>query len=162
MTVSLAQGGAEECVYSIKAVKSIPGYTPTTYNPGYVFAVMSNSLTDPKLVFCPADVPAKSASHELGGHGHLIFSTGSAPTPLANCSAFLSYFVGGDALDIQPQSIMAGDRNIYDTSGVVTAADAGAADGVGDGAGTLASVAVGHWDGLPRIYTRVNGNVFTR
>jgi prepilin-type N-terminal cleavage/methylation domain-containing protein len=159
MTVSLAQGGAEECVYSIKAVKSIPGYTPTTYNPGYVFAVMSNSLTDPKLVFCPADVPAKSAATNWVGTGTFIFSTGSAPTPLANCSAFLSYFVGGDALDIQPQSIMAGDRNIYDTSGVVTAADAGAADGVGDGAGTLASVAVGHWGWTAKDIHQGNGNV---
>ena len=120
MTVPTGQGGAEECVRSMKAVRQgVPAPTiNTTYNPGYVFAVMSNSLTDPKLVWCPSDVPVKSAATNWIGGGACIFSLGTGPVVLQavagtyNWEPYLSYFVGGDALDILPQSIMAGDRNV--------------------------------------------------
>ena len=115
MTVPTSQGGAEECVVSMKSTRQqlVRPTAPGTYNPGYVFAVMSNSLTDPKLVWCPSDVPVKSAATNwVGGGAAFLFSTGSGPTVANEWVPYLSYFVGGDALDILPQSIMAGDRNI--------------------------------------------------
>jgi len=130
MTVQTAQGGAEECVFSMKLERAIAAggagapvapASGTTYNPGYVFAVMSNSLTDPKLVWCPSDVPVKSAATNWIGGAPYIFTIGlgagvGGPTLLNQWVPYLSYFVGGDALDIMPQSIMAGDRNICFTT----------------------------------------------
>jgi prepilin-type N-terminal cleavage/methylation domain-containing protein len=123
MTVPVTQGGAEECVFSMKLIKQnlVLPLSGTTYNPGYVFAVMSNSLTDPKLVWCPSDVPAKSAATNWIGANPYIFTIGAGagvggPTLLNQWVPYLSYFVGGDALDIMPQSIMAGDRNICFTT----------------------------------------------
>jgi prepilin-type N-terminal cleavage/methylation domain-containing protein len=121
MTVRQTDGGAMECVFSMKLEKAITAggagaptapASGTTYNPGYVFAVMSNALTDPKLVFCPTDVPAKSAATNW----MTVFSIGTGPNILNAWTPYLSYFVGGDALDIMPQSIMAGDRNICNTA----------------------------------------------
>lgn len=144
--VPYVQGGAQDCIYSVNGFKT--GYYPggtnvatlaNAYNPGYVYAVMSNSLTDPKLVFCPSDVPAKSAATNwVGGNAGaepFIFSTGSGPELTeANWENNLSYFVCGDALDVIPQSILAGDRNIYDAT-TINASTAmptviGAVDGV--------------------------------
>jgi len=155
MTVPTGQGGAMECVYSIKLVKlaAAAGAPPPalpaagTYNPGYVFAVMSNSLTDPKLVFCPSDVPAKAAATNWVGATPFIFSTGAGPTAGNSqlWEPFMSYFVGGDALDIIPQSIMAGDRNIcLSTIAAQTMPTAHTAvDGYGHGIGNISGAAGG-------------------
>ena len=150
MTVRLTDGGAEDCVYSMKAMKQGVAITAANYNPGYVFAVMSNALTDPKLVFCPTDVPAKSAATNW----ITVFSLGTGPNITGDWKPYLSYFVGGDALDILPQSIMAGDRNIcLTTAAAQTMPSAtGAVDfnahggGQISGAGnTLASIATLGW-----------------
>jgi prepilin-type N-terminal cleavage/methylation domain-containing protein len=155
MTVLLSQGGAEECVYSITAVKSITGFAPAPYNPGYEFAVMSNTLSDPKLVFCPSDVPAKSA----GTNWVALFSTGTGPSAIGVDSPYLSYFIGADALDIQPQSIMAGDRNICDITATAQPTPILAADNIALGGGTLAAIPVGHWGWTSKDLHQGNGNV---
>ena len=59
-----------------------------------IFQVMSNELSIPKVVTCPADdrIPA---------------------TNFANFNnADISYFVGLDAVDTKPEMILSGDRNI--------------------------------------------------
>jgi prepilin-type N-terminal cleavage/methylation domain-containing protein/prepilin-type processing-associated H-X9-DG protein len=162
MTVSTNQGGAEECVYSITQTKQAVTVSP--YNPGYVFATMSNSLTDPKLVFCPSDIPGKSAATNWIGATPFLFSTGIGPTTAGQWAPYLSYFLCGDALDIQPQSIMAGDRNIYDTTSTSTTTGPTstaktAATGYGGGGGTLASVVLGNWGWTPKDLHQGQGNI---
>ena len=60
------------------------------------FFVMSNQLTAPKVLDCPADAkrlpPATNFSSQLIGH--------------------ISYFVGLDATETDPQSILSGDDNL--------------------------------------------------
>jgi prepilin-type N-terminal cleavage/methylation domain-containing protein len=158
MTVLLAQGGAEECVYSMTAARA--SIAVTTYNPGYVYAVMSNSLSDPKMVWCPSDTPAKSAAGAWGP----TFSTGVAPSAAGVDSPYFSYFVGADALDIYPQAILAGDRNIYDTTSATAATGPAstathATDSQGNGGGSLASVLVGNWGWTPKDMHQGNGNI---
>jgi prepilin-type processing-associated H-X9-DG protein len=59
------------------------------------FQVMSNELASPRVLVCPADDRVRATS----------FSTG-----LSNRN--LSYFVGLDAVDTNPQMFLAGDRNL--------------------------------------------------
>jgi len=64
-----------------------------------VFQVMSNELGTPKIVVCPEDKDRNIATN-FGGHFDALGNAG------------ISYFVGKDADEAQPQLILAGDRNI--------------------------------------------------
>jgi len=64
-----------------------------------VFQVMSNELGTPRMLVCPADRDRTYATN-LGGHF----------TALGNIA--VSYFVGKDADEKNPQQFLAGDRNI--------------------------------------------------
>jgi prepilin-type N-terminal cleavage/methylation domain-containing protein len=121
MTVPIANGGAEEWVYSMSQNSGASlGTVPTTggYKGGYCpagpFVVMSNILDNPAVLTCPSD---STLSHGTVPTNWAQFFTTPPPAGTtvgadpAN-SAFLSYFVGADATDTQPQSILAGDRNI--------------------------------------------------
>ncbi len=62
-----------------------------------IFQVMSNELSTPKIVSCPADGD-RSASTNFS----VAFNNNS-----------ISYFVGRDCEETQPQMFLAGDRNVY-------------------------------------------------
>lgn len=61
------------------------------------FEVMSNELNTPYVLVCPSD-PGRSRAHNFD---------------LTLNNSNVSYFVGFEARDEQPQMILAGDRNIY-------------------------------------------------
>ena len=65
-----------------------------------VFQVMSNELSTPRVLLCPTDSKRECATN---------FSTGFG-------NSNLSYFVGIDSTDTNPQMFLCGDRNI--TNGV--------------------------------------------
>ena len=114
MTVLIANGGAEEWVYS--TAQPTLGTPPAGYAGGYCpagpFVVMSNILDNPAVLACPSD--ASNSHGTAATNWAQYFSTpGSTTTGKDPVNAlYLSYFVGADALDTQPQSILAGDRNI--------------------------------------------------
>lgn len=91
MSVSTAAGGAMEFVGS----QGFPN--PTAYNVPWVFSCMSNELSTPKVVYCPADSTRQ-------------ISPTSSFTGLGNGN--VSYMVCGDSSDAYPQMIMTGDRNL--------------------------------------------------
>jgi prepilin-type N-terminal cleavage/methylation domain-containing protein len=64
------------------------------------FQVMSNELSTPKLVLCPADASRAEAATNFN-----FFSNSN-----------LSFFIGLDASNSDPQSLLSGDRNI--TNGI--------------------------------------------
>jgi len=76
--------------------------------------VMSNYLVTPKLLFCPADNIHSGYSTNFSYPDTLGVVTpaqgGHAP-PLS-AQTKISYFVGADATEFDPQSILAGDCNI--------------------------------------------------
>ncbi len=96
MTVTTANGGPP----GPGGVNSI-ALNPSTYAQYIfrVFLVMSNELTTPKILVCPAD--------SLG-----TISNSFSSTPYANDYRNLSYFVGVDAADTSPQMFLDGDRNM--------------------------------------------------
>lgn len=70
------------------------------------FAALSNELSTPKIITCPSDGKVTEANSWQ--------QTGTVPknvTPFNN-NKYLSYFVGFDATETQPQAFLAGDRNM--------------------------------------------------
>jgi type II secretory pathway pseudopilin PulG len=79
--VSVTNGGTKELLFGRNAWLN--------------FLVMSNELSTPKILICPEDLihqpPATNFSAQLAGH--------------------LSYFVGLDAAETHPQTMLSGDAN---------------------------------------------------
>jgi len=115
---------------------------PAPNNPGMVFMVMSNELSTPKVIFCPSDNIHTAGSGyatnytfgDVLGCGNPNPATGLAP---AGGVTKISYFINGDATEVDPQMIMSGDGNIGNTG---TANNGGSSYRFG-GAGTGAVIA---------------------
>lgn len=69
-----------------------------------IFGVLSNHLATPKLLVCPSDERNSQTNFTM------IAGNSTAGQYLANVN--ISFFVGKDAQDANPQMWMAGDRNI--------------------------------------------------
>jgi prepilin-type N-terminal cleavage/methylation domain-containing protein len=114
MTVPNAQGGAKEFVNS--AANTAAMASPP-YCPAMVFAVMSNSVSDPKLILCPSD-GTRNAATNWDAEFITSYTATANPPDVPNAAgttpavSYVSYFVGGDAIDTQPQALLTGDRNI--------------------------------------------------
>ncbi len=70
---------------------------------------MSNELSTPKIVVCPAD-------GERTGHTNFTMSTQTDPSTRAwqyFNNKQVSYFIGVDSAEGYPQMLLSGDRNIY-------------------------------------------------
>jgi hypothetical protein len=157
MAVPWSTGGA----YDYVGHNNGGGITqPVPNNPGMVFMVMSNELSTPKIVYCPSD-----SAHTLDNIAATNFSFGDlirTPIPGVNqkagaptANSKVSYFINGDATEVDPQAIMYGDLNIG--SQTATAANGAAAYRFGGTLGAqptsqpaaqqLTSVAIGTQNG---------------
>ncbi len=99
-----AQGGASECV----GVRNIAA---GNLNKGVsqMFGCMSNELSTPKILICPSE-------WESGRQSATTFAS-SIPAGAANTTPYtndfnVSYFVGVDATDTNPQMLLTGDHNL--------------------------------------------------
>ena len=87
---------------------SVVGGLPTLTNTlADVYATVSNELSTPKIVVCPSDTRTLPATNTWIGVVRLT---------LANKGKVPSYFLGINATEEQPQSILAGDRNIINSN----------------------------------------------
>ncbi|MBI2949086.1 MAG: type II secretion system protein [Verrucomicrobia bacterium] len=75
----------------------------------YHFAALSNELSTPKIIVCPADGGKTEATNWgiVMPRGHLARLRNKA----------VSFFVGFEADETRPQSILSGDRNITNVAG---------------------------------------------
>jgi len=83
-----------------------------------IFGVMSNELSTPKVIVCPSDDSVQHTNFymKLGG---------TTPTVLNGqytlSDVNVSYFVGRDAVENNPEMLLTGDRNIWgDTANMTT------------------------------------------
>ena len=106
MSLSSAQGGALEFIGNLSNTGHTTGAIQP-YNVPYLYSVMSNELSTPKVVYCPADSARQIA-------------TGFTGITISN----VSYMVCGDAADPYPQMILTGDRNVGTTTQLGAAASA--------------------------------------
>jgi hypothetical protein len=93
MSVSTNQGGASESWPTAAGAKC-----PLLY---YNFTCLSNELGTPKVVACPSD----SGRTQATNFQQIVFSAQAK-------NKSISYFVGKDAEETQPQMLLTGDRNL--------------------------------------------------
>jgi prepilin-type N-terminal cleavage/methylation domain-containing protein len=159
MQVSFSQGGAEDFIYQ-------GGTAPSkAYYLGVAFMVMSNELSTPKILVCPSDTKNYATNFNPVGVG------AEFPTNNASATNFISYFLGGDAIDTQPQSILGGDRNIGNNlgssanppttmfSGYGTGGPAGATGGTSGGGVAPAANTIANWSWTSGDLHLKNGNI---
>jgi prepilin-type N-terminal cleavage/methylation domain-containing protein len=123
MTVVIAQGGAEEYVYSATASPSVPSTTSTppapyssTYCEAAPFVTMSNEIANPGVLNCPSDSTPRPASGPATNWAEFFTDPRGTVHSDPIIDDNVSYFVCGDATDVQPQSVLGGDRNIGDNT----------------------------------------------
>ena len=115
MAVHISDGGAFEwtCSLPLQAALAANSSYPFAYWPFCNFMVMASQLSTPKVVFCPSDTtPGRMIS--TNGFAHIDDNIAGH-----FCSRAVSYFVGGDAADADPQMVISGDCNIAPTAGGV-------------------------------------------
>jgi prepilin-type N-terminal cleavage/methylation domain-containing protein/prepilin-type processing-associated H-X9-DG protein len=76
----------------------------------YMFSVMSNELSTPKILYCPAEMDGSSV-YSASTFAKTIPSGTAAQIPY-NSNSNLSYFVGVDAVETMPQVFLDGDHSI--------------------------------------------------
>ncbi len=114
MLVSATDGGPPNGS-AFQAATPVAGYL---YQ---IFGVMSNELSTPKIVVCPSD--ERTAHTNFNMSININTAPPAAPgwklatEPATSWALFsnykVSYFVGVDATESNPQMLLCGDRNIY-------------------------------------------------
>jgi prepilin-type N-terminal cleavage/methylation domain-containing protein len=129
MNVPLAQGGGQEFVGSVKGLlnATLPADV-AHYSPAYQYYCISKQLAETKVMYCPADTAraaCKTVFYPLpntDGYWSCfgpVNPVASPPLPVTTYYPLnMSYFVCGDGQVTMPQSILAGDRNVYDSTAV--------------------------------------------
>jgi len=149
-TGTAAQGGAQNyCSHGGNA--STTGTAATiAYNPGMVYMVMSNELATPKILFCPSDTIHSGYSTNFSYTDTLSVAVPANNANAVALSAFtkVSYFVGADATEADPQGIMGGDCNIGNQT--ATTGNAAAAYRFGMASAAATTLTVGSAN--PEIY----------
>ena len=156
MDVSYLQGGASEnLAYGGTATFTQNGIqVGGSYNAAVTWLVMSNVLSSPKILSCPADdIHVLTASNwnfpQIAGcaipSGHNLAGSQTS-------QSCISYFVGADATEADPQSILSGDCNIG--SGATQSGAAGLRF-----AALSATASTGPWEIPQNAYTG-NGNTY--
>lgn len=114
-----SQAGGSAAAPAANAVPTAPGCNPAN------FRAIEKELNNPKVLACPSDGATTKATQwpEIGGRtpSDALNSVDNVnPTDTDGGSGKISYFVGLDASETRPASILSGDRNY--TGGTATAA----------------------------------------
>src|SRR5438132_9843818 len=104
MKVAGAAGGASESV----GVGDIPGTEALHRGVNMMFGVMSNELSTPKVLNCPAEWDNRTVASTFS---YKILNNSANTIPYTN-DYNVSYFVGVDAQDTFPQMFLTGDHNL--------------------------------------------------
>ena len=108
MVVPPEQGGASEHIgVRVAGAQGTFSVSKGVYG---VFQVMSNELSTPAIVFCPSEYEATRTKSSSFAPATI---TGANATPFTN-DFNVSYFLGVDAQDTNPQMFLAGDHNMGD------------------------------------------------
>jgi prepilin-type N-terminal cleavage/methylation domain-containing protein/prepilin-type processing-associated H-X9-DG protein len=114
MKVSVANGGWSDYV----GIRTVAGTQPASRGVFGIFMVMSNELSTPKILVCPAEGDSSHANTASTFSG--IIPIGSANTTPFTNDLQVSYFVGVDAQDTFPQMFLDGDHNMGNGNPPVT------------------------------------------
>ena len=112
MALASAVGGALEMASNLGNSGTTTTPTPGPANKAnvpYLYSVMSNELSTPKVTLCPSDATVRQVAASFVANPTQL---NSGTYTMTN----VSYFVCGDAADSYPQMILSGDRNIGTTA----------------------------------------------
>jgi len=102
MTVPIASGGASGT--TAEGGIGVPAtYTPVNFY--RIYQCMSNELSTPKVLYCPADYDATVVQATTFG----VVTAGQTGQAFVG-NGNLSYFTGADASDTSPQMLLLGDH----------------------------------------------------
>jgi len=104
MRVSAGNGGYQDFI----GTRNVAASQATSRGVFGVFMVMSNELSTPKIVTCPAENESRTTSSTFAG---TIPANSANTTPFTN-DLNVSYGVGVDAQDTFPQMVLTLDHNI--------------------------------------------------
>jgi len=110
MTVSYVMGGDSDDVgYRVLANTQKTSATAGSRGVSMMFLTMSNELSTPKILYCPAEYESsvRQASTSFAGNN---VGTANA-VPFTN-DLNVSYFIGVDAQETYPQMFLTGDHNL--------------------------------------------------
>jgi len=105
MRVAGSAGGAAESV----GYRDMPGSVTSHRGVNMMFGVMSNELSTPKVLYCPAEFESARMAASTFAYSS---ATPSANTTFYTNDTYISYFVGVDASDTNPQMFLTGDHNL--------------------------------------------------
>jgi prepilin-type N-terminal cleavage/methylation domain-containing protein/prepilin-type processing-associated H-X9-DG protein len=105
MRVPGAAGGAAESL----GFRDVPGTAASHRGVNMMFGVMSNELSTPKVLMCPAE--SDTIRLTASTFSYAIPAGSANTTPYTN-DLNVSYFVGVDANDTMPQMFLTGDHNL--------------------------------------------------
>jgi prepilin-type N-terminal cleavage/methylation domain-containing protein len=138
-----------------------PGVGPYMYT---AFAVMSNELSTPKILACPSDERSAHTNFTMLLDGNGIAGA-TANNRFFNNNE-VSYFLGKDAQEGQPQMLLAGDRNVYGSVTLLTAPATMPNNGYGNGPNSVIAMGTNWAAGTLNVYPgwtdkmhQQNGNV---
>ena len=77
----------------------------------HVFRCMSNELSTPKILFCPAEMDGSTRMAATTFASSIVASAGASQIPFTNNNN-ISYFVGWDAQETMPQMFLTGDHSL--------------------------------------------------
>lgn len=103
MQVPESEGGPPNQA-QISQANPLAGYT------FQVFGVMSNELSTPRILVCPSD---DATAHTNFAMVKNQANTVNSPGGFTLANFYISYFIGRDCSEGQPQQLLSGDRNIY-------------------------------------------------
>jgi prepilin-type N-terminal cleavage/methylation domain-containing protein/prepilin-type processing-associated H-X9-DG protein len=106
MKVSVANGGWSDYI----GLRTVANTQPASRGVFGIFMVMSNELSTPKILVCPAEGDSSHANTASTFAGTI--PPGSANTTPFTNDLQVSYFVGVDAQDTFPQMFLDGDHNM--------------------------------------------------
>jgi prepilin-type N-terminal cleavage/methylation domain-containing protein/prepilin-type processing-associated H-X9-DG protein len=112
MRTTRANGGASEGVGNAQqTVWSVPATLPTINGVWGFFLVMSNELSTPKILNCPSEGAQMATITDIPSIAN-AFAPKTATVEGYGSDRQVSYFVGVDAADTNPQNILTGDHNL--------------------------------------------------
>jgi prepilin-type N-terminal cleavage/methylation domain-containing protein len=122
MQVPASQGGAQDYLQHCNNNTDNQLTTDISLCPGETFMVMSNQLSSSKILNCPADAIHIAATNWSYRNVLNINYGGAGNLPAQGIArSTISYFVGADATEADPQSIISGDGNIGNAGNSSTA-----------------------------------------
>jgi prepilin-type N-terminal cleavage/methylation domain-containing protein len=109
-TLAWSQGGNSDDV-GYRTLTALQKTGPTTGSRGVsmMFLCMSNELSTPKILFCPAEY---ESSYRQAASTFAGYQSAGANNVLFTNDLNVSYFIGVDAQETSPQMFLTGDHNL--------------------------------------------------